>query len=74
MDPAPQNEPITTWGNYRIIRGLHFLDPLGGLGSRVFLMAFGGCREFPKLGYRFRGPNDKDYSTWGSILDVTTKR
>ena len=27
--------PLLHWGNYRIIRGFHFLDPLGGLGQRL---------------------------------------
>ena len=32
--PQPlQYEPITTLGKLGIIRGFHFLDPLGGLGS-----------------------------------------
>ena len=31
MEPR-QHELITTLGNLGIIRGFHFLDPLGGLG------------------------------------------
>ena len=29
----PKMNPLLHWGNYRIIRGFHFLDPFGGLGS-----------------------------------------
>ena len=31
MEP-PQYEPIATLGKLGIVRGFHFLDPLGGLG------------------------------------------
>ena len=31
MEP-PNMNPLLHWGNYGIIGGFHFLDPLGGLG------------------------------------------
>ena len=31
----PNMKPLLHWGNQGIIRGLHFLDPLGGLGSTL---------------------------------------
>ena len=30
---SPNMNPLLHWGNQGIIRGFHFLDPLGGLGS-----------------------------------------
>ena len=33
MDPPPHMNPLLHWGNCGIIRGFHFLDPLGGLGN-----------------------------------------
>ena len=37
-----------------------------GLGCRVGLRS--GCGGFPKLGVPFWGPNNKDYSIFGSIV------
>ena len=31
----PKMNPLLYCGSYRIIRGFHFLDPLGGLGSSM---------------------------------------
>ena len=37
MEPPPAYEPRTTLGKLGILRGFHFLDPLGGLGSGDFV-------------------------------------
>ena len=40
MEPPPKSTQynIITWGNYRIIRGFHFLDFLGSLGKGWYLI------------------------------------
>ena len=40
MEP-PNMNPLLHWGNKGIIRGFHFLDPLGGLGNFFGALEFG---------------------------------
>ena len=55
MEP-PNMNPLLHWGNYGIITGFHFLDPLGGLGcDGVYLLrtpqvaGFSFCKGIVKM-------------------------
>ena len=57
----PNMNPVLHWGTWGIIRGFHFLDPLGGLGRGLLCQSDVG--GFPKIKAVYRGlymDNGKD--------------